>query len=238
MENGGCARKGCRQVAIAVVLPESERPRPPAPSPVPWWRRPAVLVGAGLGVLAAATLWLTLFGARPASAPIASVRLMTWAAPEEAQALQEVVARFNEAHPGVEVRLDLTPYIAYEQKLIVLIAARDAPDIFALAPARLPLFAEQGALLDLSARWEQAPAPLKQAPWAGRLDAFRVDGRLWGLPHPFSQGALVISSQTRLPDLAWEFLRFLMERLPPPEHPPEAPQGIVPGGVPVGPPGF
>ena len=234
MENGGCARQGCRQVAVAVVLPESERPKPPAPTPVPWWRRPAALVGVALGVVAAVALWVTQFAARPADAPVASVRVMTWAVPEEARALEEVVARFNAAHPGVEVRLDLTPYMAYEQKLIVLIAARDAPDVFALPSERLPLFAEQGALLDLTARWQQAPSSLREAPWAGRLEAFRIGGRLWGVPHPFTRGALVISSQTRLPDLAWSFLQFLMEHLPPPEQPPEAPQGFLPGGAPLG----
>lgn len=238
MEHGGCARTGCRQVAVTVVLPQTERPRPPVPAPVPWWRRPAALAGAALAVLAAAALGLTLFAARPASAPVASVRLMTWAAPEEARALEEVVARFSAEHPGVQVRLDLTPSIAYGQKLIVLIAARDAPDVFALDSARLPLFAEQGALLDLTARWEQAPSALKQAPWARRLDAFRVGGRLWGLPHPFSQGALVIASQSRQVDVAWQLLLFLMERLPPPERPPEAPPGLAPGGVPLGPPGY
>lgn len=238
MEHGGCARQGCRQVAVAVVLPRDRRPGPPVPTPAPWWRRPAILAGAALAILAVAALGLTRFGTRPAGAPVASVRLMTWAAPEEARALEEAVARFSAEHPGVEVRLDLTPSIAYEQKLIVLIAARDAPDVFALDPSRLPLFAEQGALLDLTARWEQAPSALKQAPWARRLDAFRVGGRLWGLPHPFSPGALVIAAQSRQADVAWQLLLFLMERLPPPERPPEALPGLAPGAAPLAPPGF
>lgn len=236
MENGGCARKGCRQVAVAVVLPEGERPRPASPPPTPWWRRPAVVAAAG--AVAAVGLWLVLSAARPAGEPATILRVMTWADPQQAQALQELAARFEAGHPGVAVRLDLTPSIAYDQKLIILIAARDAPDVYALAPERLELFARQGALLDLTERWQQAPAELKAAPWVRRLESLRVDGRLWGLPHPFAPGALVISAQSPVPDLAWEFVAQVMRDLPPPETPPQPPQPALPGALPLGPTGF
>ncbi|NLG69893.1 MAG: extracellular solute-binding protein [Firmicutes bacterium] len=235
MENGGCARTGCRQVAVAVVLPASERPRSAAPPPLPWWRQPAVI--GGIGLVVAVGLWLVVTAARPASAPVATLRVMTWAGLEEADALEELAAEFEADHPGVDVRLDLTPTLAYDQKLIILIAARDAPDVYALAPERVELFARQGALLDLTPRWEQAPPDLRQAPWSPRLDEATVDGRLWGLPHPFTRGALVISSQSQVPDLAWEWIVRVMRRLPPATSPPEVPQPSLPGGLPIGVPG-
>lgn len=233
MDHGGCARRGCRQIAIAVTSPRAGAAPRPAAAPVPWVRRPAVL--AALGALAAAAAWLALSASRPSGPPVTSVRLMTWAAPEEAAALEQALARFEQSHAGVAVRFDLTPLVAYEQKLIVLVAARDAPDVFALPAARLPLFAEQGALVDLSARWESARPSLRQAPWVARLDAFRVGGKLWGLPHPFSNAALVISAQSSHPDLAWELLQFLVEQFPPPAQPPPAPDILFPGLGPVGP---
>ncbi len=235
MQNGGCGRTGCRQVAVAVVLPASERPRPASPPALPWWRQPAVI--GGIGLVLAVGLWLVVTAARPATAPVATLRVMTWAGLEEAEALEELAAEFEADHPGVDVRLDLTPSLAYEQKLIILIAARDAPDVYALAPDRVELFARQGALLDLTARWEQAPADLREAPWSHRLDETLVNGRLWGLPHPFSRGALVISSQTPIPDLAWEWMLRVMRRLPPPTSPPEVPQPALPGGPLIGAPG-
>lgn len=226
-ENGGCARPGCRQLAVAVTLPEGERPRAGAASAVPWWKRPVVLAAALAAVLLALTL--AFLTSRPATAPVPTVRLMTWATPEQADALQRAVDRFNAAHPEVRARLDVTPYMAYEQKLIVLIAARDAPDVFALSTSRLSLYARQGALLDLTGLWQKGPRSLKDAVFTGRLDPFYVDGKLWALPHPFSDGALVISSQTRTPDAAWELLRFVLEELPPPVRPPEPPAPLVPG---------
>lgn len=159
---------------------------------------------------------------------------MTWASIDKIERLQGVVDEYNASRASWQVRLDATPYVAYEQKLIVLVAAGDSPDLFALSTERLPVFAEQGAVLDLTERWRQAPQAVVRSVPPERLAALEHGGRVMAMPHPLSSGVLAISSRTRYPDQAWDLLTFLMERLPPPAKEPQAlPQS--PGGIPFSP---
>ncbi|WP_324717069.1 extracellular solute-binding protein [Carboxydochorda subterranea] len=225
-------------MAVAVRAPS--RPRESEAARAAALARRRTALGAWAAALVAVLALTAAFiysRTRPATAPVPHLRVMTWASVDESAPLQHIVDEYNASHPSWQVQLDLTPIVAYDQKLVVLVAAGDAPDVFALGSDRLEVFARNGAVLDLTARWQRAPAGLKGAVPAGRLAPLRIDGKLMALPHPFSAGAMVISSRTRYPDQAWDFLSYLLQRMPPPAREPRAPEA-APGLGPIGPFGF
>ena len=63
-------------------------------------------------------------------------------------AMQEIVASFEEAHPEIDVQLDSYPFAEYHQKVSTAFAGGDAPDVFWM-DVRIASFAEQGALMPL-----------------------------------------------------------------------------------------
>ncbi|NLG80627.1 MAG: extracellular solute-binding protein [Firmicutes bacterium] len=163
-------------------------------------------------VIAAACMVLVLSAAgcgRPRSAEV-TLRLSMWGDPEEQQRVEEAAKAFEAANPGVEVEVEAAPAMqiaggitAYEQKLIVLIAAQDAPDIMYLPRERYGFYAEKGALLNLEPFIKESGGEEKLAP--GLLDGMRVHGGIYGL---VKDGGTVytISVQTKHPKEAWALL--------------------------------
>lgn len=128
------------------------------------------------------------------------------------EALQQALARFQAAHPDMGASLQLVPLMGYEQKLIVLMAAQDSPDIFSIPLDRFPIYAESGAFLPLDdfpvdqALPAELPAP--------RRDEGLWEGRRLAVPHPSVREVLGIWHRTSHPDLAWALLREVLAALP------------------------
>lgn len=64
------------------------------------------------------------------------------------EAMQKLIASFEEAHPNIKVQLDSFPFAEYHQKVSTAFAGSDAPDVFWM-DIRTASFAQQGALLPL-----------------------------------------------------------------------------------------
>lgn len=154
----------------------------------------------------------------PAAAPPPAIRFMTWDPAYGNHPLNRVVDEWNAKHTDVQVSLEVTPMMAYEQKLVILMAAQDPPDIFALQTERLPFYAEKGAALNLDSFWQESgktlPIPRE------RLQKSYVNGELYGVPNPAGNGVLAVWARTKIPDQAWEFLSFLETSLPPAKEEP------------------
>ncbi|HEX6971637.1 MAG TPA: RING finger protein [Limnochordia bacterium] len=206
-EHGGCARRGCPQLAEVVVDRPQTEDRLHAPRRRgAWW-------------VAAAALFLLVAGgliyraARPASGVADGLTVML-PATEQRELLTEIVQSYN-AQSAVEPvsALWVPAGPLYEEKLLIMFAARQAPDVVLLPLDRIRLYAKQGALLPLTDLVSD-PQGMPAAYPPGRLDLGRVDGIPYGLPNPGLALWFAVTSQTDQPQAAIEFLRFVVGRIP------------------------
>ncbi len=63
---------------------------------------------------------------------------------------QEIIARFNEQHPNIEVEYQGVPWDQAHQKLITQITAGNPPDVQAASATWIPQLAAMGGLVDLT----------------------------------------------------------------------------------------
>jgi multiple sugar transport system substrate-binding protein len=103
-----------------------------------------VLAGAAFGALA-----------RPAivgAAPKATVNFALWGEPIPVQVVRETAAKYNAAHPDVEVTVQATPDAQYYQMLDTRIAGRDTPDVFRMEYAAVGRYRASNVLMDLTGK--------------------------------------------------------------------------------------
>ena len=93
----------------------------------------------------------------------------------------------NASHE-IYIDLQLLPPAAMDTKLIVLIAAGEAPDVIALSEERFNFFLEQGALLALGQ--DEAGSPI------------------YGVQHPAQLSTLVVWGDPEYPEEALEVLHY------------------------------
>ncbi|MBF2055335.1 MAG: sugar ABC transporter substrate-binding protein [Candidatus Sericytochromatia bacterium] len=116
--------------------------------------------------------------------PEGVIRLSTWGSPEEMAILKPLLQRF-EVQSGLKVELMHIPD-KYFQKLHALLAANLAPDVMFVNNIQFPVYASNGAFLDLGPRLA-ASDTLKEADFFPQsLDSFRWEGQLQALPRDVS----------------------------------------------------
>ena len=103
---------------------------------------------------------------------------------------EQIVAEFNAAHPGIEVRYVYVPADAYIQRMIL---APTPPDVMAVWGFRALELAPQGVLMPLDAWMERDlntdefyPAALRQ---------FRWNGKTWAAAYGAAGNALIYNMQ-------------------------------------------
>ena len=138
-----------------------------------------------------AGLAATILLSAPAGAEDVILKYMTFsAAPNYIAELEETIAAFEKANPGIQVEYETAAFNDYFTKLQTLVASRSLPDTFELNYENFVTYAERNALLDLN--------PLIAAdsgfdvgiynPTA--LAAFSLDGKQYGLVESFSNVVL------------------------------------------------
>ena len=100
-------------------------------------------------------------GATPEPEPVEEVTLTWWDyldhSPTADQAVDSLVKRYQEAHPGVTIERTAIPRAEFAARLDEAAAAGSFPDIAVVDVAALPRLAERGAIADLTPRfssWE------------------------------------------------------------------------------------
>ncbi|NLM54457.1 MAG: extracellular solute-binding protein [Firmicutes bacterium] len=185
---GGCATTGCPQVAEAVVGEKPKGDGPPPPIPL-WYFAVGGLVIVGL-------ILLSVFWPKPPDPAMGRTKIVVMDVSflEMHEALTPAVEEFNATSATTYIDLQLLPSVGLQQKLVVLIAAGDAPDIFGVEEDQFELLASQGSLLELGQTPEGEP--------------------IYGVQHPGRLAKLVIWGQTENPEIAREVLDFLLEHIP------------------------
>ena len=208
-QSAGCRKHGCPQVAITI---KAEERRPPGDahllkrSP----KQTALMV-----VCIVLVLGVVGFAMRPGPDPAAGrikVSIMVPGGIHETNYFEPFVDQFNNAQSDLYLSLAITPSIAYDQKLVVLLGARDAPDIFSLLETRYEMFAEHEGLLDLTPYLEAEPELIEEFFPEGP-DEYRVNGSIYGIPHPERNEIFTIWALSPNPDTAWQILIMFLEKI-------------------------
>lgn len=122
------------------------------------------------------------------SAPI-ELRFAFWGGKEEKEAYEKMIAAFNEAQTEIRVVPLHIPEM-YEEKLLIMIAAGDIPDIIAIGGAHIPLFAAKGALQDLGPFAAQIDEGIY---YPRAIEAMKWGGKLWALPFRANSKVMVVN---------------------------------------------
>lgn len=98
-----------------------------------------------------------------------------WGSPQEKRAVEDMIASFNAANPGIRVRGQHIP-TDYGIKLNTMIAGGTPPDAGYLGADMALPWAEEGLLLDLTPYFEQDPAASERFP----NTFYKLDGKIYG----------------------------------------------------------
>lgn len=141
--------------------------------------------------VAATGVAMTALRGPAAAQDTVEINYFSFSAGTEQQAtLEAMVAAFEEANPGIKVKLESAPFGDYFTELQTRIAAGDAPDVYELNYENFVTFASRDILLDVSDRLA-ADSALAESIYPNALNAFALDGKQYGLPGSFSNVVLV-----------------------------------------------
>ena len=209
-EAAGCGKHGCPTVAVAVKKHETG-----ARGDAHLLRRTPrekALIASGIVLV----LGLLAFAMRPGPDPAAgrtAIGIMVPGGMYETNYYEPFIDEFNNSQSELYLSFSVTPSIAYQQKLVVLLGARDAPDIFSLAEEQYAMFAESKGILDLTPYLEAEPE-LAARFFPDGMEQYRVDGGIYGVPHPRRRNEIfTIWSLSSNPDIAWDILAMLLEKV-------------------------
>lgn len=114
---------------------------------------------------------------------------MIWGNEAHQEMYNELLEKFYETHPNIKVNLESVPFPDYQQKITVLAAGRELPDIGWAAERMVPQFMENGILEDVSSFKEDAEYNMDDF-FPSTLELFEKDGKLYGIP--FSTPPMVL----------------------------------------------
>ena len=103
--------------------------------------------------------------------------LTLWAMGREGEAVQGLMAEFEQRHPGVRVQVQQIPWSAAHEKLLTAFAGDALPDVIQLGNTWVPEFAALEAIAPL----EPEDAAVDDV-FPGILASSRIDGRLLAMP--------------------------------------------------------
>lgn len=100
-----------------------------------------------------------------------------------------------------DIELDLQNVAGkeYYQKLELSFASGDTPDVFLIGDGKLPIYAGQGALVDLT-EWVENSELLKEID-PTVLDSIKIDGKIYGIPFENGGGPITYMRQDWLDQL-------------------------------------
>ncbi|MNR88683.1 Cyclodextrin-binding protein precursor [compost metagenome] len=137
----------------------------------------------------------------------------TWGSVDEMALLKPLLAGYT-AKTGTEVELVHIPE-SYFQKLPILFASRQAPDVLFLNNMTLPSYADSGALLPLDSRLAVSTSLTEGDYYAQGLEAMRWKGQLYAMPRDLSNlvvyvnRAMFDTAGLPLPQADWTMAEML-----------------------------
>ncbi|MGX6445139.1 ABC transporter substrate-binding protein [Neobacillus sp. K501] len=106
---------------------------------------------------------------------------MMWGNETHQEVYNKLIAKFNETHPNIKVKMESVPFPDYQQKITVLAAGRELPDVGWVAERMVPQFMENGLLEDVSSFKEDKEYNMDDF-FPSTLDLFEKENKLYGIP--------------------------------------------------------
>lgn len=130
---------------------------------------------------------MALLASFPVSAARKTLNLATYGDPiVDGKVWEEIKAGFEKRYPQYELKVTVTAYVDYINKLTTLFAGGQAPDVFQTWAQYKPAWAEDGLLLDLTSRVQSSTVISLREFFPVVSDMISYKGRIWGTPHDFS----------------------------------------------------
>lgn len=188
-KKGGCGKASCPQLARAVLGERSAGDGPPPPV-----SKKTILLGTALSIVA---ILLMIFWPKPPDPAMGRVKIVFLgeAYHELTVSMTKLADDYNAISEDIYIDLQLLPPGSMDQKLVVLIAAGQAPDVIAIDYERFAYFTQQGVLLSLGENETGQP--------------------VYGVQHPGQLSQLVVWGATDYPTQALEVLRYFADQIPP-----------------------
>ncbi len=109
---------------------------------------------------------------------------MMWGDPPEIAVWEQLVSDFEAANPDIHVKVEVTDWDSYWDKLRIQTVGGDAPDIFAMDAPIYPDWQSRGTLLNLQPFIDADPSALEGI-YAGPLSTYELADGYFGLPRDF-----------------------------------------------------
>ncbi|MDQ0340558.1 multiple sugar transport system substrate-binding protein [Caldalkalibacillus uzonensis] len=94
---------------------------------------------------------------------------------------EELLEEFYEDHPHIKVNIESYPHADYQQKMSVLAAGQELPDVGWVAERMVPQFVENGILRDVTEITEDPEFDFEDF-YPSTLELWQHDGKLLGFP--------------------------------------------------------
>jgi multiple sugar transport system substrate-binding protein len=172
---------------------------------------PSVAAGAGASIGASAS--------PPAptaySGPAATIEYAIWGDPTELKNQQAIVDAFHAVEPKITVKVTVSDWDTYWDKLQTGLAGGAAPDVFAMDGPLFPDYAGRDVLLDLTPHVQAEGYPLTALDENAVKDFIAADARQLGLPRDLNVIALFYNkdlfdkASVPYPDDSWDWAKLV-----------------------------
>jgi multiple sugar transport system substrate-binding protein len=114
-----------------------------------------------------------------------------WGDPPELPPFEEIVSKYQAAHPDVKIEIQHAPWSGYFTRLDAQLAAGAGPDVFFIT--NVPSYASRGALAPLDDLIKQSNFPINQYVPSSLL-THSYEGKLYSIPRDSAPSALYYNS--------------------------------------------
>jgi multiple sugar transport system substrate-binding protein len=145
--------------------------------------------------------------------PEATISYSIWGDPQEIKNQQAIVDAFHAANPKITVKVTVSDWEPYWDKLQTSIAGGDAPDVFAMDGPLFPDYQSRDVLLDLKPYIDRDGYDLGQLADQAVAD-FTTPGGQFGLPRDLNVVALYFNKKMfdtagiPYPDASWDWAKL------------------------------
>lgn len=128
----------------------------------------------------------------------------------QAPAMQEIANKFQEAHPNITVKLEVTPFDQYWPKLETAATGGTLPDVFWINAANFVKYASNKMLVPLADKVKSGSVSLDNYP-KSLVELYSLNGTLYGMPKDFDTIGLWYNKQMfdeaglKYPDDTWDW---------------------------------
>src|SRR6476646_3569924 len=146
--------------------------------------------------------------------PEATISYSIWGDPTEIKNQQAIVDAFHVANPKITVKVTVSDWDTYWDKLSTGIAGGDAPDVFAMDGPLFPDYQSRDVLLDLKPYIDRDGYDLGQLADQAVADFTTADGGQYGLPRDLNTIVLYYNKDMfdaagiPYPDDTWDWAKL------------------------------